>query len=428
MTSTHHQQEIFLDKPKVSLFAFHLCRELTQDTSSDAEEIWSNLAEVGKQLKIEELQKLPEKITESASRLEDKSILAGDADRQDLLAEGSIELDYPAMDDLLGFTGGIYPVRLHDTYFIDLTICYQKDRFGLDDLAEVNLDSFLSPSQIKASLGQTILFFSQITEPNQNTVDNARKILSELFAYSESSIENSFLLRGKGIFLGGNIYEFTENNSDPRSNNHVLIWLADDARTVEEEAKGNYYYPLIDLLCSQKKMEFAYYQARRQYKKGESYYRQIEPIVQQFSRWEDDKEEKLQQELNSLIAKKPNSRKNKLLQSKIADNSTSIVLQDRVTAYLEKYNYLSLEAMLQRLFQQQLEQLERWLIQIPEVSVNYNRCLRDIKSQLTTIEINSQNFENRLTILQKLDPERDDLSFWERFFTVESHRFQQQIN
>ncbi len=43
MTLIHNQQEIILVKPKITLFAFQLRQELTQETPVDAEEIWSNL-------------------------------------------------------------------------------------------------------------------------------------------------------------------------------------------------------------------------------------------------------------------------------------------------------------------------------------------------------------------------------------------------
>ena len=430
MTLTHHQPGIVFVKPKISLFAFHLCRELTQKNPDDAEKIWSNLAELGKRLNIEELEKLPDKIKENASQLNDKAILAKYAERQDLLPE-VIRLNYSSQDGLPGFKGGIYPAILHDTYFVDLSIYYEEDRFSLSNLATINPDDCLSPSHIKASLGQTILFFSQITEPSHNTVENARKILLELFANSGSSNKNSFLLRGEGEFLGGKIYEFEENYSDPSVNNHVLVWLANNAKTLEEEAKGDYYYPLVNLLCSQKKIQFAYYQAREKYQKGESYYRQIEPIVKQFSCWEADKEKKLQHEINSLIATKPKSRRNKRLQkaieNKTLDDNSSIVLSDRVTNYLKKYSDRPLEAKLQQLQEGRLKNLERWSVQIPEVFFNYNICLRDIKAQLTTVKINSQNFQTKLVALQRLNPDEDDLGIWERFATVNCNHFQQQI-
>ena len=69
MTLIHNKQQIILVKPKITLFAFQLCKELTQETPADAEDIWSNLAEVGKLLKIEELQELPTLIAQNAPLL-----------------------------------------------------------------------------------------------------------------------------------------------------------------------------------------------------------------------------------------------------------------------------------------------------------------------------------------------------------------------
>ena len=163
MTLIHNQQEIILVKPKITLFAFQLCKELTQEIPADAEDIWSNLAEVGESLKIKELQNLEASIADNASLLNNQAILARDEQIQKLLPkekDGVIRLDYPSTEELPGFTGGIYPVRLHDTYCVDLTIRYQQDDFSLDSLSKINPNGCLSPNYVKASLGQTLLFFS----------------------------------------------------------------------------------------------------------------------------------------------------------------------------------------------------------------------------------------------------------------------------
>ena len=295
MTPIHNQPEIILVKPKITLFAFQLRKELTQETSADAEEIWSNLAKVGESLKIKELQELPTLIAKNASLLNNQSILARDEKIEELLPKKPvIPLDYPSREQLPGFTGGIYPVRLHDTYCVDLTIRYQQDDFSLDTLSKINPQGCLSPNYIKASLGQTLLFFSQIADPRHNTATNARAIVAQLIANNERNDAERFFLRGEGVLLGGKIYEFTENLSNPLENNHLLVWLANDVQTVDEEARGDYYQPLVDLLCSQKKIQLAYYQARQIYKQGEQYYQIIEPIVQEFSQWETHKERQLQ--------------------------------------------------------------------------------------------------------------------------------------
>ncbi|MDJ0535452.1 MAG: hypothetical protein QNJ70_23695 [Xenococcaceae cyanobacterium MO_207.B15] len=427
MTLIHNQQEIILVKPKITLFAFQLRKELTQEAPTDAEEIWSNLSEVGKLLKIEELQELPTLIAKNAPLLNNQTTLARNEEIQELLPkEPVIKLDYPATSELPGFTGGIYPVRLHDTYCVDLTLRYQEDNFSLDTLSKINPDGCLSSKYIKASLGQTLLFFSLLADYKQNTETNARAIVASLIAHNERNDAERFFLRGEGVLLGGKIYEFTENLSNPLENNHLLVWLANDVQTIDEEAGGDYYQPLVDLLCSQKKIQFAYYQARQRYKEGEQYYQRIEPIVQQFSQWETEKDRQLQQELNDLIEKTRNRKRKRLLQG-LSDDS-AMTISNKTTAYLDQYNDRRLEARLQKLSQQQLEQLEQWLVQIPENSVNFTLCLRDIKTQLTTIVLNSQNYQTSLQRLQNLNPDGDDLVFWSKFLTADSHRFQQQIS
>ncbi len=125
MTATPSNQEIILIHPKITLFAFQICKELTQEKPADAEEIWSNLAEVGNLLTIKPLQKLPQLIGDNASSSSSCPILARDKKIQPLLSNekgGIATFDNPPSDELPGFKGGIYPVRVNDTYCVDLTI------------------------------------------------------------------------------------------------------------------------------------------------------------------------------------------------------------------------------------------------------------------------------------------------------------------
>ncbi len=321
------------------------------------------------------------------------------------------------------------------------TYC-ESDRFPLDSLSKINPDGCLFPSYVRSSLGQTLLFFSQVADSTQDKEAIARTILDRLIPKSAPPSEsprdrtnaNSFSLVGKGILLRGTIYEFTENLSNPVKNNHILLWLAtSNSQTVEEEAKDKHYWSLVNLLCSQKKIQFAYYQAREQYYKERRVYGQIEPIVQEFSQWNSVKNQWLQTELKDLIKKTRNRKRKKALEELLNESSTEVSdletkgLIQRLTAYLQKFNDQRLEDTLKHLSQRQLEILEKRLVQIPTISVNYDRCLRDIKTQLTTIQINRINYQTALKQLQNLQPHTDSLGFLDKFLTEDCDRFKQQI-
>ena len=557
---------------------------------ADAEKIWFNLAKVGKLLGIEALQKLPQLIADNASLLSSHSVLAREEVIQELLAkekEHIAPFDNPGTKELLdGFKGGIYPVRLNDTYCVDLTIRCKSDLLALSSLSQINHRRCLFPRYIRSSLGQTLLFFSQVADSTQGTESIARAILAQLIpnrappsASPRDRINaDSFSLVGKGILLGGTIYEFTENLSNPVRNNHILVWLAtSSSQTVSKEAKDNHYWSLVNLLCSQKKIQFAYYKARQQYYNERRVYGQIEPIVQEFSQWNSLKNQWLQTELKDLIKKTRNRKRKKALEgllnessSELSDletkglmqrvtaylqkfndrrlenilkklsqqqlaisqkqdelkvlieetfsnnqkkelkgssnesstqlndleanrsgervttnsqqhdnrrledtlkqlsqqqlqisqrqdelkvlideirslkqkkelkgssNESSTQLNDleanelmqRVTAYLQKFNDRRLEDILKHLSQRQLEILEKRLVQIPTISVNYDRCLRDIKTQLTTIQINRINYQTALKQLQNLQPHTDNLGFLGKFITEDCDLFERQI-
>lgn len=424
MTATPSNQEIILISPKITLLAFHLCKELTQEKPADAEEIWSNLAEVGKLLGIKPLQELPQLIADNASSLSNPPLLARDEKIPRLLLPNE-DLENAPRDGLLALKGEIHPFRLSDTYCVDLTISPKSDRFPLNSLSEINPDGCLFPSYVRSSLGQTLLFFAQIADPNQNTEEISKKVLAQLIANSDRINADSFSLVAKGILLGGTIYEFTENMNNPRENIHILVWLATNYFTVAKEEKGNYYFPSINLLCAQKKIQLAYYQAREQYYKERRVYGQIEPIVREFSQWNSVKNQWLQTELKDLIKTTRNRKRKKALEGLLNESSTEV--SDRVTAYLQKFNDRRLEDILKHLSQRQLEILEKRLVQIPTISVNYARCLRDIKTQLTTIQINRINYQTALKQLETLQPHTDSLGFLGKFISEDCDRFEQQI-
>jgi hypothetical protein len=76
---------------------------------------------------------------------------------------------------------------------------------------------------------------------------------------------------------------------------------------------------------------------------------------------------------------------------------------------------------------ERLQELESWLLKMPERTLQYAVRMRDIQHQLTTIDINTKNFESELSQLQGVAlKDVDDLAFLERFLSQECQKYRQQ--
>ncbi len=163
------------------------------------------------------------------------------------------------------------------------------------------------------------------------------------------------------------IFEFDNSQEDPRLKCHILVWLDTDEKTSEQEASGNYYRPLIDLLCCRSKILYAYYQAHRCNEDARELYRQLEEKVEEFSHLKSNRDERL-------------------------------------------------------------TQLEGWLIELPQIGLKYARYLRDMELHLTTIETNAKNYSYWLNQLSDCRVnEIDNLDFLQEFIDGNCQIFQQQI-
>lgn len=99
--------EDILVNPKLTLIAFHLCQELTQEKTADAESIWSRLAKISSYIKIPELQQLPQLIQQSQAIDSDRCFRCLQSDRylfsqpekiEPLLFEPVFSFAHPASD------------------------------------------------------------------------------------------------------------------------------------------------------------------------------------------------------------------------------------------------------------------------------------------------------------------------------------------
>ena len=171
----------------------------------------------------------------------------------------------------------------------------------------------------------------------------------------------------EGKLLGSPIFEFDNAQENPSLNCHILVWLDTDEKTSELENSGDYYNPLLNLLCCRTKIIYAYYQAQRCNEEARKLYSQLEDKVKEFSNLKSEPKERL-------------------------------------------------------------KQLENWLIQLPQIGFEYARYLRDIELHLTTIETNADNYTYwRKQLVSYSLEETDNLDFIRDFFSGSCRIFQKQI-
>ena len=147
-----------ITNPSVTLYAFHLCQDLSQEPEQlrqDADQLWQHCAKLSEPLAIPDLESLPEKILSPPS--------------QTAIASRYIELlddddkTYTAPLQLAGspLTVQVDPVKIHDTYAVDITLFFQNTTVAASQFSQLNPQGCLLASNIQASLGQTLVLYGE---------------------------------------------------------------------------------------------------------------------------------------------------------------------------------------------------------------------------------------------------------------------------
>ncbi|MEG4328440.1 hypothetical protein [Microcoleus sp. herbarium5] len=356
-----------LANPKLTLFAFHLCNNLAKGDKQPvdkADHLWQKCAALGHLLQTNpQLDFLPEKLNNRNSQNSQPS------DYLELYESNGnrvVSFETVSQPDRLPLKGGIYPLQLHDTYALDFTLLSPNSTVEINQLSNLNFQGCLLPREIQASLGQTLVLFAKPVDFAGNHQDLAEDCVDALFQDSELKQPKPYLV-GEGKLLGSPIFEFDNSQEDPRLKCHILVWLDTDEKTSEIEASGNYYRPLLNLLCCRSKILYVYHQAYLCNKEARKLYSQLEEKVEEFSRLKSDRKERL-------------------------------------------------------------EQLEGWLTELPQIGLNYARYLRDIELHRITIETNVVNYSSWLKKLGDCSvKEIDNLDFVQEFIKGSCKTFRQQI-
>lgn len=277
-------------------------------------------------------------------------------------------LDFTAIKhkNNLHLSGEIKRLQIHDTFALDLTFRYPHSKVQLTDLKGLNQDNCLLPNNINASLGQTLVFFAQpvgTIDDEKAFADSCVKALISEAEFNKLNIS----LHSKGKLLNSPIFEYNNDAVSPKNQCHILIWLNANQETTHLENTGEYYYPLIDLLNCRSKIIYAYSQSRQCYQQARKKYSLLEEKVKQFNNLKDNP----------------------------ADSK--------------------------------LKEFNQWLNEIPEISFNYARCLRDLELQKNTIKANTRNYKLYLDKI-KVICIQDDLEFLSSFLELAKDTFIEQIN
>jgi hypothetical protein len=423
-----------LEHPKLILQAFHLCQARTK--VEDAETIWESLANLGTPLGIPDLHKLPQLTQPERERISHVGGNIANSDssqhRQqqiiDLLPDlpaKILKIDIPAGATSPSVTGGIYPALIHDTYTIDLTQCYDRSTILIAELGkQLNPKGCLSPSQIQASIGQTLILFGRPVNWSDNVAEFAQSAQNCAVALLQDTPDPPKLyLSGQGKLLGGSIFEFESEHPDPTQRYHIIVWLDDHSQTANLEAGGEYYFPMLQLLLSRSKIQWLAYQADLAYAEASELYEQT---AQAFK----DVQVEQDRTLYQLLQQDPRVKKSPQLRQSIESN---LGLQARIESIVRQYptdtTLIRISTpYLSEIRARKLKKLEDYLLlAIPQETLQYSRRILDIQHQLTTININTENFAYQLNQLKGVAlKDSDDLTFWEQFVSRDCQRYQQQ--
>jgi hypothetical protein len=427
------------DRPKLVLQAFHLCK--ARSKVEDAEVIWDTLADLATPLRIADLEKLPKLTQLERDRIvklaEDAVNSYSSEHRQEVIVPllttlpgNTLEIDIPASLTSPSVKGGIYPAMIHDSYAIDLTRCYDNSQFTVTELSKhLNPKGCLLPSSVRASIGQTLLLFGKPVDWPENEaefLEVAKGFALALLQDAAPSDRAELYLSGRGKFFGGSILEFESEHPNPILRIHILVWLDNHPQTAALEAKGDYYHAMLQLLLSRSKIQWAANQAELSYREAGRLYEQLEQTARDFQEVKLKQDEALWQQLEEQTSRVRNRQLkphlDRLLKSEPAglqNRLETILKQDPNNRKLARV----LTPHLDRTREERLNILEDWLLAKPQETLLYGKSILDIQNQLTTIEINTENFADRLRRLQELAlPDIDDLTFWSKFVSRDCQR------
>jgi len=363
------QQNQRVKNPSITLYAFHLRTDMTTEVMENAARLWENLAQLSQKFSISELGQFTNNLICYQNGKYNPDGEQGQPTHflELIPQENKLSFSQEEQTDSLTLSGSVHPFRLHDVYAADFTICYKNQEIDVSQLHRFNPDACLLPTNIQASLGQTLLLY---VEPLESASDYQTLADECVQAFWQASNQSSPRLINKGKLFGSPIFEYEEfpkyDTQNPNELSHILVWLGTHFDTLELAGKANHW--LINLLNCRHKILFAYHQAHQSYNKARQLYNQLEDKSPQFDE-------------------------------------------------IKKRNEL-------------LTQLENRLKNILPKAFEYSRHLRDLEDQGNTLNANAKNYAELLIEISSLSKNEfeDNLKFWEVFHTRTCKHYQQQTD
>ncbi len=279
--------------------------------------------------------------------------------------------------------GFVSPIRIQDSYGFWLNLRRPEKEFDNDKetltkyvdislLTQLNYQNCLTliPDENdqtnKLFLGQTLLITAWLTQEHKLNQTKPYDIAQECLTAIFPNTHNKPEFNRQGILFGSPIFEYGLF-SQPENYQHVIIWLFRDNQADENFNKC--YQQLFDLFFFRSKIVKAFQDSRTIYHDITAAYNKIEKTIEQ-----------------------------------IKSNTES---DDLTTEILNK--------------------LTDKLKDLSEKSLEYTGLLRNLKDYQNTIDINRNNYQEKLRQISATTQE-DNLSILEIFYKQDSERFYKQIN
>ena len=204
----------FVENPKLTLYAFHLCHDLANAEGQrveDCDRLWENFAKLGQELAIEPLANCQQwlNLPEHGATVPFRELLSEEIDRCLRFPIPPAEANSETPESRRN--GELYALQIHDTYAADLTFRY-CGKVPINQLKHLNPQGKLLPDRIQASLGQTLVLFAKpiVNDTNPETLRKvADRCLNALLAEADPNWQNLSYL-GDGQLLNSPIFEYNK--------------------------------------------------------------------------------------------------------------------------------------------------------------------------------------------------------------------------
>jgi len=284
-----------VQNPSLTLYAFQLRQDISkgnQQVMDNANQLWEQCVTFGEQRNIQLLKSLKTELRcytydpkdsqyhynptneDQEATGEEKPYLDDwlELVRKDPQSNKARQLRFHTEPDNHGLRlmGEIYPLRIHDTYALDLTLRYRETV----DLAQI---SQLNPTdQIQASIGQTLLLFAKPINVEESAYqDLANHCVAPLVKDTAEHLQPT----ATGQLFDSPIFEYDNHKEKPREGHHILVWLDSHPETLSKSVEA--YHSLLNLLCCRSKIVYAYDQSRQCNEAARELYSQLEQKVEQ---------------------------------------------------------------------------------------------------------------------------------------------------